>query len=594
MTDSAWAEALSKKRTALERAKINVTNSVTDLNTFEASLNGIADTYIDKTTSSMLTWLLIMDNLDEFDTVATIWPTSVKSHGAIIVTTQTPCDTVRWADYNIPLKPMDSHEGSEMLLAQTETSKSDTDIKRQEELAKEISSAVGGLPLWISHLSGFIAQSRCSLEECLDIYRSSSGLLDEQHHRDRWMYDKYPGAVFDLAFSKLHEDAKSLLNVLAFFNPDGVPEKMLLVDVPDENFEFLRPVNRQRFLNAIASLRNSHLIKREGGKDDTYLTTHRSLQRVVLHKLDQDPAHRKVFFERACYLLGRVFPRPSPLQQPESEKWPQIEAYLPQLLTLESAFLRAQPPIKGSLDFAVLLSSVGLNVWDRGLSNDAKSLMLTAEKVLDSIGWDRWAMERSDIYVILGILTDTVGITQRTEGLQYREKALEIRQHYVDTIPQADMTLEEEIRYYNAITDRICSWQQFNRYEDIEKHCTIVIEKYKSWGKETDFPYEYAKFYHHMAYVLIYRGERAKAVDYAQHASKLLRMGNFGLLGVLFRFDCATVMFQAGQIEAAISEHEQVLEHRLLKLGRSNLMTLQSRLMLGVIHYTLHDFSKAK
>lgn len=350
----------------------------------------------------------------------------------------------------------------------------------------------------------------------------------------------------------------------------------------------------QRFFSAIASLRNSLLVKREGQNEDHYLTTHRSLQTVVQHKLNHDTEQRTKSFGYACTLVRNVLPRPSPLQQPESEKWPHIERHLPQLLSLKNSYIAADSKIKGSLAFAELLSDIGLNVWDRGLSDEAKSLMLTAERALDSIGWDSRSMERSNIHVLLGILTDTVGITQRDEGLRYRQSAYNIRKHHRDSMPPERLTLDDDIRFYNTVTDLACSYQQYNRYSEIKEICETVIKKYCSWGTEDDFPYEHAKYYHHMAFVFVNTGNTAKAAEYATRAYEILKKGNFGLLATVFRFDCATILFQNGQSAKAISEHKAVLETRLLKLGKFNSMTLHSYIALGVIYYFSGDYQNAK
>ncbi|KAL9026672.1 MAG: hypothetical protein Q9196_004695 [Gyalolechia fulgens] len=539
-------------------------------------------------------WLLVMDNLEDLDKVTPIWPTASLSSSSIIITTQKPCDSLKWADFDIPLRPLSATAGSTLLLTQIPTGFSEESKAQQKELAMEISNRVGGLPLWLNALGGFIAQSQCSLSECLDSYRSSFHPLDQGMKAGNWTYGKTPSTVFDLAFSKLSEDAKTLLYLLAYLNPDGVPESMLSIDGPDDDLAVLSSSSRSRFFSAIANLRNSQLVKRENQTNENLLTTHRSIQTAILHKLDQNPEQRQISFQSTCTLLRQVFPRPSPLQQPESEKWPRIQMFLPQLLSLEKAYLQAHPPMDCSLEVAILLSDVGLNIWDRGLAEDARSLMLTSEKILDGMGCDPWAMERSDIHVLLGILTDTVGITQRKEGLRYRESAKKIRKHYIDSIPPDRLTLEEEIRYYNTITDLACSHQQFNRYDEIEATCQLVIEKYRSWGTEEEFPYEFAKYYHHMAFVFVYRGDTAAAVQHASHATKLLELGSFGLLATLFKFDCATLYFQNGQNALAIAEHEEVLRLRLLKLGRSNIMTIQSYVALGAIYYFRDQLTHAE
>lgn len=192
-------------------------------------------------------WLLVMDNLVDYETVATIWPTTSRNGGAIIVTTQKPGNLCPWADSEIVLHPLSAEEGSEMLLSQVESKTGTPSLSGDKtELAKEISDSVCGLPLWISHISGFILQSQCTLSECLEIYRSSNAFLDKSERI--WMYERTSGAVFDLAFSKLTEDAKNLLYILAFLNPDGMPESMFSLDSLDNSLGFLDIKKRHRWV----------------------------------------------------------------------------------------------------------------------------------------------------------------------------------------------------------------------------------------------------------------------------------------------------------------------------------------------------------
>jgi tetratricopeptide (TPR) repeat protein len=536
-----------------------------------------------------------MDNLEDIETVATVWPINSNGAGAIIVTTQKPCDVFHWTDYEIPLKPFPAEVGSEFLLRRLGDG-IDAGGGERALIAQQISSNVGGLPLWLNALGGFITVSQCSLAECVDIFRSTLDPMDEGVLAGGCTYEKSPSAVFDLAFSKLTPDAKTLLCLLAFLDPDGVPESMLLVDNPGENLGVLDSAKRHRFFSAIANLRSSQLVKREGSDSDSdsCLTTHRSVQTAMLRKLDQDLEQRRMSFRDACFLIRRVFPRPSPLQQPEPDKWPLIQTYLPQLLSLEKAFRQTQPPIEGSTELAVLLSDVGLNAWDRGLGYEAKNLLQTAEAVLDSIGCDEWAMERSDIHVLLGIMTDTTGITQRAEGLRYRESAHRIRKRHIESIPPEKRTLEDEIRYYNTLTDLGCSYQHLNRHDEVAQICEEVLAKYRSWGTEEQFPYEFAKYYRHMSFVLVRRGDVQKAVEYSRQAIKLLELGNFGLLAASTKADCATMLYFNGEIREAVCRHQEVLQHRLQTLGRSNIMTIHSYLALGAICYFTDDMDNAE
>lgn len=191
-------------------------------------------------------WLLVMDNLEEIDTVASIWPTTSISGGSIIVTTQKPCDSLKWADFDLPLYPLSGSSGSELLLTQVPTYLHDENVEELQELAMEMSNAVGGLPLWLNALGGFIAQSQCTLAECMELYKASSAPLDLGIKAGNWAYERSPSTVFDLAFSRLSDDAKTMLYILAFLNPDGVPENILSVESPSADIAVLDQSNRQR------------------------------------------------------------------------------------------------------------------------------------------------------------------------------------------------------------------------------------------------------------------------------------------------------------------------------------------------------------
>ena len=69
------------------------------------------------------------------------------------------------------------------------------------------------------------------------------------------------------------------------------------------------------------------------------------------------------------------------------------------------------------------------------------------------------------------------------------------------------------------------------------------------WGEEDEFPYEYAKYYNHMAYVFLYNGSTAEAVEFAEKGFELAEKATPGAqLAVLFKFDWANVLFQHGDV----------------------------------------------
>jgi hypothetical protein len=269
---------------------------------------------------------------------------------------------------------------------------------------------------------------------------------------------------------------------------------------------------------------------------------------------------------------------------------------MPQLLSLSKAFKRSKPRIKGSFELAELLSDVGMNMWDRGLNKDGESLLKTAIEILGEIDLDPDGPLRANIGLVLGLLTDVGGISQREASLQYRQRAFEIRQKMFDSIPPKEVTKEDEVLYHNALNDLSCSYQQFNRFNEIAENCNKCFAQYKKRAEvEEDEPYEYGKYYHQMAFVWVYRNQPAKATEFAKRTWKLMSMANEeSLIALMYRYDWAVMLFQNGELELSIQENEEVLVSRISKCGKTNSLTLQSYVTLGILHYHGKDFTQAE
>ncbi|PVH88847.1 hypothetical protein DL98DRAFT_524474 [Cadophora sp. DSE1049] len=70
-------------------------------------------------------WLLVFDNVEQFEDIAALWPSSSRSHGSIIVTTRTDRLSLR-IDSTIPVDPMDHKDGSRLLFHHLEQPETDS------------------------------------------------------------------------------------------------------------------------------------------------------------------------------------------------------------------------------------------------------------------------------------------------------------------------------------------------------------------------------------------------------------------------------------------------------------------------------------
>lgn len=182
-------------------------------------------------------WLLVFDNVEDIRDLETYLPTETKSRGSVIVTTQRPRSQRITKDfYNIELLSFDEDLGAQSLFKYLEREPAD---ENESNLARETSAIVGGLPLAIATIGGYIKESESSIEEFLQIMKQSSNAWEDTQPTKLRHYERTLGTVFDIALAELPSAARSLINILAFLNPDAIPEGILIAPHENEEVRFL-------------------------------------------------------------------------------------------------------------------------------------------------------------------------------------------------------------------------------------------------------------------------------------------------------------------------------------------------------------------
>lgn len=134
--------------------------------------------------------------------------------------------------------PMDESIGSTMLLSLTGA---DAANSANQKEAEAISYALGGLPLALNQIGGFISQRRVPLKDFLAMYERNAAKIDARK-TGLSNYEHTVQTVWEMSLGKLSGDAVTLLNLLAFFDPDAVHETILLEgsqSIEKESYQFL-------------------------------------------------------------------------------------------------------------------------------------------------------------------------------------------------------------------------------------------------------------------------------------------------------------------------------------------------------------------
>lgn len=344
----------------------------------------------------------------------------------------------------------------------------------------------------------------------------------------------------------------------------------------------------------VAQLSERKLITIETRSGEEVWSIHRSLQAKILQDLNRDPQKRERVYTQAFLLVRKRFPLPSPIQVPEPSKWPACRRYLPHVLSLRKIFTGPILTIIPSVRLAQLFSDGGIGLWERGMTNEGLDLLKSAESILDQLG-SHEDLLRANIHVIISLLLQDSDLSHLAECKTRIRTALDIRKEYHSKVAPELYTKNDEILLYNAWSDYACVLLQYNNFQEAEPIFTSCYEKYMTWGPGIEIPYEYAKYYHHMAFCLMYQRKFAEAIDLAEQGLHWVTIATGqSAAHNRWKFDLACIVLQSGDLIRGLKLHEEILDSRNEQHGSSAFLTLQSWYAVGAAQAYLGKLSDAE
>lgn len=339
------------------------------------------------------------------------------------------------------------------------------------------------------------------------------------------------------------------------------------------------------------------MIKRAQSSEGTLLEIHRSLQLNLLLDMTKEPhpSKRQEIYEEVLSMLGSILPAASRLQQNEKDIWPSFNKYVPQVLSLYHNSQWPDPPIDLDFRFAKILSNIGTFLWHTGQIRECDSVMNTSIAIIQAQSKDfQNTLEcqtiLSDIYLVTGIIADCIGVSRRQQSLDQRKLLLEMRERELKAIvPRSHVTVDDEIRWGNAKGDLACAYMQRGRYEDAKEIMTELLGWYQKWGSEDEYPYEYAKYYLYLGYILMTEGKPTEALEHARKGLELdiAHAGDIDSTVLITRYDVASLLFNAGKVQESLDMHEETLENRVKICGRNSQFTSESYEAVGILSHLL-------
>ncbi|KAL7781016.1 hypothetical protein V8C43DRAFT_328491 [Trichoderma afarasin] len=319
-----------------------------------------------ETPENLAHWLIIFDNVDNLDILSEFWPG--LGQGSVLVTSRDPQAKMNMHIRNgINLSSL-SIEDTVQLLQQLTQSPVQV---QQKDAIEALANKLGGLPLAINQIAGLFRQLRCSYTGFLQLYddKGIATVFETQVGQDDGQESRSLGTIW--ALNRLSNLTRALLQVLCLFDPDEIPEELLLSTSLEQDFPDY-PKTKVDYLKARAGLSSSSLINldEEGKK----VSLHRLIQDTVLQQMSEDELNAA--YRAAIRLVFAVWPFQSIKEHHSVARFSDCELFFPSVLRLKEGLerlLQQKVFSPKNLEVARLFNDVGWYMFERGLPEKTES-----------------------------------------------------------------------------------------------------------------------------------------------------------------------------------------------------------------------------
>lgn len=132
--------------------------------------------------------------------------------------------------HSIALKSLSTEESVQLLLKCLRHDPQEVSNDDQR-LLEEVSELLGGFPMGVAHVGGYISESKHSLRSFRDFFRTRWQERVWEEDSVISQHDKRLGIIWDLALDELPPKARKLIHIMAYLNPDVIPEDWIENDI---------------------------------------------------------------------------------------------------------------------------------------------------------------------------------------------------------------------------------------------------------------------------------------------------------------------------------------------------------------------------
>ncbi|KAG9255474.1 uncharacterized protein F5Z01DRAFT_685937 [Emericellopsis atlantica] len=546
------------------------------------------------------------------------WPAC--GHGSILVTSQDRKIGHR-SRSKLHLSPLTEEQGSRLLLHLQNISKPSALTR---DLVRELSSEVGGLPLLLAGLAGYMADSHMSIATTLQAMQRSWNKNDSiihsiDPHSVTFQYQVPIHKAYDMSLSKLGDFPISVLRVMSILSPDRVSEEPLIVDT-DSCLEFPEQPDKLRH-EPHTMLRSSKLTSQESGPP--FYSMHRQLQWKVLTDLKCDPQTRQYTFDLAVALVQQEFPPLSEYMVPMFGQWDFYKKSIAHITSLREVFISCsqdETPIQGRLDFAKLLTSAGNYLYETGIAETGLEVSSTSVDIcekyrlavaqaeraactLSSLSKESYAgmselnkLEATALTISWGIISQNHGASGGKDATTRIEKVLELREKHAQMDLPQDERFWSRVLLSNAYNDVGCQYIHMHQYEKAEFFLPKSLSLKNVLSSQQEIPaFEYAESKNNLAFVRIGQGRFQEALEFSQEATEIIDKADGPANDhTRFNFCHGLCLFRTERTEEALERLRSVYRVRVATFGVSSRNARDTAFAIAYILHRLGRMTEAR
>jgi tetratricopeptide (TPR) repeat protein len=313
-------------------------------------------------------------------------------------------------------------------------------------------------------------------------------------------------------------------------------------------------------------------------------------------KMDGEPDKRQAMFKSALSLTRHAFPRRDMTSRiPEND--PIWKKHMPQVLSLQSAFERSDPPIASDMEFAGLLSDAGSFLWEQQLNRIALPVLNLGEKIaLELLQEDEPSPVLASLENILSLLDAHESAENRAAVVARMKRVVRHRERFLKTLAPGTATVEQQVDVGRAWNDLAYIYADMEQFEEADSGMAKSLTLYKSLGDESTLRFRFALQYADLTVVRLGQGRINEALELARKSHELCEaeIGHQHLETVRFESQWAYALIAAGDLHGALGKLADVLAVRSKLLERDNPDILTTKYWIGTVHYYLSQLEDAE